>query len=242
MCYEVNDPKLTLDHFIYEEGSFATTYQLWKDQKKGALSIFPFGIFAWARLDERLKDNSVWQDAKKAAAEGRDPMNLTEKQPHVEFWNSECYGGGPQFTDFPIGGKACFAMCVLLFNAHSRGTVTLRKEDPLGPPVVDHNYLADPLDELVLSEACRYANEILMEGKATKEVIKGAWPEKLTHHKKVEREEWVPFVKETAGTCYHPAGTCKMAASSCNDSMAVVDERLRVNGVQGLRVVDVSIM
>lgn len=63
-------------------------------------------------------------------------MNLTHKQPHVEIWNSELYGGGKQFTDFPVGGKGAFALCVLLMNGHSRGTVKLSKDDPLGAPVV----------------------------------------------------------------------------------------------------------
>lgn len=81
-----------------------------------------------------------------------------------------------------------------------------------------------------------------MEGKPTKEVVKGAWPEKLTHHKNVSREDWVPFVKDTVGTCCHPSGTCKMADSKKQDPMGVVDERLRVKGVKNLRVVDVSIM
>ena len=84
------------------------------------------------------------------------------------------------------------------------------KDDPLGAPVVDHNYLADPLDEIVLAEGCKLANEILMEGKATKEVVKGSWPEKLTHDKNKSREDWIPHVKQTASTCYHPSGTCKM--------------------------------
>jgi len=140
--------------------------------------------------------------------------------------------------------KAAFAMCVLLFNAQSRGYVQLRKDDPLDPPVVDsdYRYLADPLDELVLSEGCRVANEILMEGGPTKEVIKGAWPETLTHHKHVSQKDWLPFVRDTVGTCYHPSGTCKMVDSKKDDPTGVVDERLRVRGVRNLRGVDVSIM
>ena len=206
------------------------------------LSIFPFGIFAWARLDERLKDSEMWQEAQRKAPEGRDPMLLTKQQPHIEIWNTEMYGGGKQFTDFPIGGKGAFALCVLLMNGHSRGTVKLDKSNALGAPIVDHNYLDDPLDELVLAEGCRYANEIVMGAKATTEVIKGSWPEAAAHHKNTQREEWIPYVKQTAGTCYHPSGTCKMANAGSDDPMGVVDERLRVKGVEGLRVVDVSIM
>lgn len=127
-------------------------------------------------------------------------------------------------------------------NPHSRGTVTLSDANPLSVPVVDHNYLAHELDTLVLAEGCRHVNDILRNGAATKEVVKGSWPEKATHHKFVSRDEWSEYARETVGTCYHPAGTCKMGKAGQKDKMSVVDERLRLKGVEGLRVVDVSIM
>jgi hypothetical protein len=64
-----------------------SAYLLYKEKKEGVLSTFPFGAFAFARLDDRLKDESLWQQAKKDA--GRDPMGLTPKQPHVEFFTTE---------------------------------------------------------------------------------------------------------------------------------------------------------
>ena len=128
----------------------------------------------------------------------------------------------------------------LLLNSQSQGTVKLRTKDPMQNPIVDHKYLSDPRDLLVLAEGARWSNEMAMKGKATKTVIKGAWPEKLTHHLMESREDWMSYVKENATTCYHPGGTCKMGKQG--DSSAVVDERLRVHGVQGLRIADVSIM
>jgi hypothetical protein len=68
-------------------------------------------------------------------------------------------------------------------------------------PVVDCNYLADPLDVLVLSEACRFGNEIVMNGAGTKDIVKGSWPPNLSHHTYKTREEWVPYIKEHATTC-----------------------------------------
>ena len=163
------------------------------------LSTFPFGTFAYARLDQRLKDDPLWADSRRR--DGRDPMDLTPKQPNLEFWNTELYGGPKQFVDFPINKKHAFAMCTLLFNARSRGMVSLKSADPMENPIVDHNYLADPLDLLVLSEGCRYANEIVMNGKGTKDIIKGSWPPELTHHSYTTREQWVPYVKQQATTC-----------------------------------------
>lgn len=181
-------------------------------------------------------------------------MGLTPQQPNVEFWNTELYGGPKQYEDFPIDGKHTFAMCNLLFNQRSRGSVTMKSSDPLENPVVDHNYLGDQLDMLVMSEACRFANEMVMQGKGTRDVIKGSWPADLTHHAFTTREDWEPHVRQHATTCmcsfpsmiiladdytgYHPAGTCAMGKDS--DVNAVLDSRLRVRGMRNLRVADVS--
>lgn len=83
--------------------------------------------------------------------------------------------------------------------------MTLKSADPLENPIVDHNYLDDPLDMLVLTEACRFANEIVMKGKGTKDIIKGSWPAELTHHTYTTREDWEPHVRQHATTCksYH---------------------------------------
>ncbi|CAO2649732.1 Nn.00g010240.m01.CDS01 [Neocucurbitaria sp. VM-36] len=234
--YEVSQPSLTNDYLAYHDDAIASTYQLYQEKKSGILSTFPFGIFGYARLDERLKDSKLWQDAKREP--GRDPMGLTKDQPNIEFWNTELYGGPKQYTDFPVDHKHAFALCSLLFNQHSRGSVTLKSKDPLENPIVDHNYLNDPLDMLVMTEACQFANEIVMKGKGTKDVIKGSWPADLMHHSFTKREDWEPHVRQHATTCYHASGTCKMGAS--DDKNAVLDSRLRVRGVRNLRVADVS--
>jgi choline dehydrogenase-like flavoprotein len=234
--YEVSEPNLTNDHLAYHDNAIASTYALYQEKKTGILSTFPFGIFGYARLDERLQDSPLWTNAHRQS--GRDPMGLTPSQPNIEFWNTELYGGPKQYEDFPIDHKHAFAMCTLLFNQHSRGSVTLKSADPMDNPIVDHAYLEDPLDMLVMSEACRFANEIIMKGKGTKDVIKGSWPEGLAHHGFETREEWEPHVREHATTCYHASGTCAMGKS--DDPNAVLDSRLRVRGVRNLRVADVS--
>ncbi|KAH6639595.1 hypothetical protein C7974DRAFT_134941 [Boeremia exigua] len=234
--YEVSEPNITNDYLAYHDNAIASTYQLYKEKKTGLLSTFPFGIFGYARLDERLQDSPLWRDA--ARSDGRDPMGLLPSQPNMEFWNTELYGGPKQYEDFPIDGKHTFAMCNLLFNQRSRGSVKLASADPAANPLVDHNYLADPLDMLVMTEACRFANETVMRGAGTKGVVKGSWPAGLTHHENATREDWVPHVKQHATTCYHPSSTCAMGPAS--SPTAVLDSRLRVRGVRGLRVADVS--
>ncbi|PYI07236.1 alcohol oxidase [Aspergillus sclerotiicarbonarius CBS 121057] len=238
MFYETEKPGLTTDHLVYHDDNFDKTYALWKDKKEGFLSTFPFGSFAFARLDDRLKHEPLWKNAPRQP--GRDPMGLTPKQPNVEFFTTECYGGPKQYDQFPIDHKHAFSIIAELFSPKSRGSVTLKSKNPLENPVVDCNYLADPLDLLVITEACRFANEIITKGAGTKDIVKGSWPPHLTHHTYTKREEWIPYVKEHATTCYHAAGTCAMGADS--DPRAVLDNKLRVRGVTGLRVADCSVM
>ncbi|KAH7157621.1 hypothetical protein B0J13DRAFT_542245 [Dactylonectria estremocensis] len=238
MFYETEKEGVTLDHQAYHGDGLAKSYALWKEQKEGFLSKFPFGIFAFARLDERLADSELWKSAPRR--DGRDPMGLTPSQPNVEFFTTECYGGPKQFDKHPVDGKHAFSIIAELFAPKSRGTVTLRSADAAAVPVVDCNYLADPLDVEVLAEACRFGNEIVMEGAGTKDIVKGAYPAGGTHPGFKTREDWIPYVKDQATTCYHAAGTCAMGKSS--DANSVVDEDLRVKGIKGLRVADCSIM
>jgi choline dehydrogenase-like flavoprotein len=103
MFYETERKELTNDHLAYHDNAISSSYQQWKDSKSGFLSTFPFGIFAFARLDDRLADSAVWNSATRQP--GRDPMGLTPHQPNVEFWNTECYGGPKQYDQFPTDHK-----------------------------------------------------------------------------------------------------------------------------------------
>lgn len=80
-----------------------------------------------------------------------------------------------------VDKKHAFAMITELFAPRSKGTVTLKSTDPFENPVIDCNYLSDPLDLLVLSEGCRLGNEIVMRGSGTKDVVKGSWPPSEKH-------------------------------------------------------------
>lgn len=199
--YEVSDPKLTTDHLIWHEGAMNKSLTQYQEDKTGFFSKFPFGVFAFARLDERLSDSELWQKALgQSCNAGRDAMGLTKRQPHVEIWNTEAYGPGA-YGEEPGNGKQAFGMVTTLFGARSRGEVTVNSLDPAANPVVDHKHFNDPLDLLVLAEGCRLANEVVTKGMATKKVITGSWPGKLTHHTYTERGEWEGFLRQNAGTC-----------------------------------------
>ncbi len=122
---------------------------------------------------------------------------------------------------------------VCLLRPRSTGTVTLRDSNPDSPPVIDPQFLSDPADveELV---AGYKMTEKLMKAPA---LAKFVTADPFTADVKTD-DDIRAILRKRTDTVYHPVGTCKMGS----DDMAVVDASLRVHGVEGLRVVDASIM
>lgn len=123
---------------------------------------------------------------------------------------------------------------VTLLRPKSRGRVCLRDANPLSDPKIHLNALDHPDDVNRLVKGVKRTRE-LMQAPA----FMDAFSEEAFPGKAVQSDaDIVEFLREKADTVYHPVGTCKMGV----DDMAVVDERLRVKGLSGLRVVDASIM
>nr|WP_286198604.1 GMC family oxidoreductase N-terminal domain-containing protein [Mesorhizobium sp. BR1-1-16] len=116
----------------------------------------------------------------------------------------------------------------------SRGTVRLASSDPAAAPLIDPNYWADPHDREMSLRGLRLAREIFSQ-KALKPFILA---ERLPGAGVVSDEDLFDYGCRHAKTDHHPAGTCKMGV----DADAVVDPELRVQGIEGLRVADSSIM
>ena len=116
----------------------------------------------------------------------------------------------------------------------SRGHIGLKSADPMDDALIDPNYLDHPDDLAQLVKAVRLGRRIMRA-----EPLGSHRDRELEPGEKVEDDaEIEAFVRDRAETIYHPVGTCKMG----HDDEAVVDDRLRVHGMQGLRVVDASIM
>ncbi len=116
----------------------------------------------------------------------------------------------------------------------SRGEVTLSSSDPLADPLIDPNYLSHPNDWTHSIEGFKLAREILTSPSFAKLYKAEHLPGKSVR----TDVEIKAYIREWAKTDFHPAGTCKMGS----DPMAVVDQSLRVHGLEGLRVIDASIM
>ncbi len=116
----------------------------------------------------------------------------------------------------------------------SRGEVKLASGDPYEAPLIDPNYMADPVDMKKMIACVRIGREI-MESNAFKPYVAGPYDPPITVK---SDEEILAYVRQSAETDYHPVGSCRMGI----DQTAVVDPRLRVHGLDGLRVIDSSIM
>jgi len=122
--------------------------------------------------------------------------------------------------------------CVL--RPHSRGRLRLRSCRPQDPPLIEARYLSDDRDLPVLLEGIRLSRQIIHAPPFAE--FRGA--EVFPGEERSATQDLAEIVRRKAETIYHPAGTCRMGS----DSRSVVDEQLRVRGVQGLRVVDASVM
>ena len=125
---------------------------------------------------------------------------------------------------------------VVLLQPRSAGTVSLRSPDPLDPPAIDPRYLTDPSgqDVRTLIHGLRLARRVLAQQPLAsfvdEELLPGAGAR--------SDDDLLAHLRARSQTLYHPVGTCRMGT----DPLAVVDPTLRVRGIDGLRVVDASVI
>lgn len=123
-----------------------------------------------------------------------------------------------------------------LLRPKSRGTVRLRSSNPLDKPIIDNNYLAEPEDIAMEIAGLRYAREILKQKPLSNRISHELLPGPAA----TDDASLAEHCRRTVKTNWHPVGTCRMGADG--DDMAVLDSKLRVRGLEGLRVIDASAM
>ena len=127
-----------------------------------------------------------------------------------------------------------FTVLVGLVGTKSSGELRLCSKDPMAPPLIDFGCLSHVDDMQVLLAGVRIARKIVSA--AAFDRYRGA--EFLPGELVTSDAGLINYIRDFATTIYHPAGSCKMG----HDALAVVDPRLRVHGISGLRVADASIM
>ena len=127
-----------------------------------------------------------------------------------------------------------FGLTIYQGTPYSRGEVGLRSADPLAAPVIRSGYFSDPRDIEVLARGVERMRQVMLRPEIAK-YISGAIapPSQVRSH-----AELIDEIRREAATSYHQSGTCAMGP----DAGAVLDARLRVRGVDGLRVADTSII
>lgn len=159
-----------------------------------------------------------------------DPASATpDTQFHFATLSADMAGGKVH----PFSG-CTYSVCQL--RPSSRGHVRLRSADPFEAPSMQPNYLSTELDRRMAVDAVKYARRL-----AAAEPLAGLMKREFRPGPEVrDDDEILHFCREYGATIFHPSGTAKMGPA--DDPLAVVDERLRVRGVAGLRVVDCSVM
>lgn len=158
-------------------------------------------------------------------------LDPASKTPDIQFHVAPALKNQPERT-IPIGHGFSIHVCVL--KPKSRGSLHLNSSNPMDRPELRANFLTHPDDMKTLVAGIRKVRE-LVSTRAFSECIKGELAPGMDVVSDEQVEQWA---RKNIGTVYHPVGTCKMG----RDPMAVVDDELRVHGIEGLRVADASIM
>jgi choline dehydrogenase-like flavoprotein len=127
-----------------------------------------------------------------------------------------------------------FTLSVSQLQVESRGSVRIRSADPAAPPAIRYNYLATERDRRVMLEGIRWIRRIAA-AKPLADYIAG---EEMPGPRAQSDEDLLAFLRDNGDTVFHPTSTCRMGV----DERSVVDSQLRVRGLQGLRVVDASVI
>ena len=127
-----------------------------------------------------------------------------------------------------------FTVIAYQLRPESRGEITLKSPDPLAAPAMRPNYLAAETDRRAIVDGLKIARGLLASPHMRGYVASEYKPGEAVRGD----DELLQYARDNAGTVFHPTSTCKMGV----DPMAVVDPELLVHGIQGLRVVDASVM
>lgn len=153
-----------------------------------------------------------------------------EPAPDLQLFFGPIQFLSPGYTPADFG----FTSAVSLTHSQSVGSVSLLSSNPSSPPLIEMNYLQNQADVKKLVEGIKLMRQLIRSSTfdefRRKEIAPGSHVQ--------SDADLEAYVRDTCSTVWHPIGTCKMGI----DPMAVVDPELRVYGVEGLRIVDASIM
>ncbi|MGC2083258.1 MAG: GMC family oxidoreductase N-terminal domain-containing protein [Bradyrhizobium sp.] len=198
-------------------------------------------------VNELARGVSLWGEALKWAATRRGVLSLSPTMVYC-FWHSgeSAESSDLQMTFTPASYKEGVqgqledepGMTIAAWQQRpeSRGYVRIRSADPFAPPIIQTNYLAAELDRRVVVAGMKLARRIMHSAPLAPYLAYEDFP----GPKVQSDEEFLAAATERGTTTFHPGCTCRMGPA--DSTWAVVDDNLRVHGLQGLRVIDASVM
>ncbi len=231
------------DHIILAAGAFGSPAILMRSGLGPADHLQSLGINVFRNLPgvgRNLSDHLLLA-LQFAASSGSD--NVPGPQAMLTLQSSDS-SAGPDLQIFPWsispaepGASPIFEIYVALVKPLSRGSLRLSSSDPAAAPVIDLGFLTDPGDMPRIIHVVRAARRLAKTPPLTDVALQELFPGPQTTDATVDLEA---VIRTKAGTYFHPVGTCHMGRAT--DASAVVNLRGSVYGVEGLSVIDASIM
>ncbi|KAI0128551.1 hypothetical protein BJ170DRAFT_333642 [Xylariales sp. AK1849] len=213
----------------------AAAMETYAKTKRGPLGSPLLEMVGLPRIDELLEKHPEYRAAK-AANGGKDPFG-PDGQPHFEMDFVPMFADAFQwhFPTPPSGDY--FTVIVDLLRPQSKnGSVELTSANALDKPKINLNYFSDGLDLIAMREGVRWIDDVIMNGEGMKDLIEGEypWPLPRSSDRAMDNQ-----ILDRSQTGFHPCGSLRMGRDI---DQGVVDSKLRVFGVEGLRVVDASVI
>ncbi|EON97379.1 putative glucose-methanol-choline oxidoreductase protein [Phaeoacremonium minimum UCRPA7] len=225
-----------LDNHLLRNGlekDAALSAYRWKN--KGPLTSGLLELVGLPRIDKLLEKNPEYVAYKKANGDV-DPFG-PGGQPHFEIDFVPMFSDAFQWhIPTPPRGDYLTVIVDLLRPLSQNGTVTLNSTNPLEQPKVNINFFSNDLDLIAMREGVRFVDDILMNGEGMKDILVEDYPWAMPRH---SDEAMEIMIKERSQTGFHPCGTIRMGKDI---KQGGVDSKLKVFGVDNLRVIDASVI
>ncbi len=210
-----------LDIFMIYEVARGNSYDRYKKLRWQIWAGLQFALFKSGPITSNVVEaGGFWWGGKR------------EGLPDIQFHFLAGAGVEAGIPDVP-GGAGC-TLNAYLVRPKSRGSVTLKSSEPNEHPVIDPNFLEHPDDLAGTVDSVKLGRRIMRQDALKDHIVREHYPGAQVE----SQDELEDFVRSGARTGYHPSGTCRMG----DDERSVVDTQLRVRGVDGLRVIDASVM
>ena len=202
--------------------------EAYQKSASGPLSVAATGVLGWENLPSPYRENLT--------KNALDALNsFPADWPELEFLPVSGVLGnqGNYQTEDPVDGHNYATIATAVVAPLSRGNITINSTSMLDPPIINPNWLTDPVDiELAIASLKRQRQVWERLGNLT------TGPEKIPGDDVQSDAEILKFIRESLAPLWHAAATCKMGRPS--DPLAVIDSKMKVYGVKNLRVVDAS--